>query len=100
MEDADVIRFLASHAASELWLKAGHPPRLRRSDGGVRDMDLPELDARAVREFVGSLLNEREQREFQAAGIFRRERKWPNRQRGLLIEAAPDEASFRWEADR
>ena len=99
MEDADVIRFLVSHAASELWLKAGHPPRLRARDG-VRAMDLPDLDARAVREFVESLLNERERREFQAAGVFSRERKWPNRERGLRIQAAPDEATFLWETGR
>ena len=95
MNDLDVIRFLRRHRASELLLEAGEPPRLRTTEG-VQELDLPRLDARAVAEFVGELLNAREKTELEQAGAFSRERKWPNREHGLRIQASRGRASLGW----
>lgn len=97
MEDGDVISFLCQRGAVALLLDAGEPPRLRARDGRTFALDLPCLDARAVAEFAQELMSARERGEFEQAGEFRRERKWPNREHGLRIEASPGRASFGWD---
>ncbi|MDQ7829285.1 MAG: PilT/PilU family type 4a pilus ATPase [Armatimonadota bacterium] len=62
----DLLRQMAAHDASDLYLKVGRPPILRVA-GGLRPVEAPPLDAAAVTALTAPVMEERHRREFEEA---------------------------------
>jgi twitching motility protein PilT len=65
MDITELLAFSVKHNASDLHLSAGVAPMVR-VDGDVRKLSLPALSHQEVNQLVLDVMNDNQQREFQA----------------------------------
>lgn len=66
MDITQLLEFSVQHKASDLHLSAGTAPMLR-SDGDIRRIDLPELDAKTVQEMLYEIMSKPQQEQLETA---------------------------------
>ncbi|MBD3611093.1 MAG: type IV pilus twitching motility protein PilT [Hydrogenovibrio crunogenus] len=66
MDITQLLEFSVQHKASDLHLSAGTAPMLR-SDGDIRRIDLPELDAKTVQEMLYEIMSKPQQKQLETA---------------------------------
>uniref|UniRef100_Q31ET1 Pilus retraction ATPase PilT n=1 Tax=Hydrogenovibrio crunogenus (strain DSM 25203 / XCL-2) TaxID=317025 RepID=Q31ET1_HYDCU len=66
MDITQLLEFSVQHKASDLHLSAGTAPMLR-SDGDIRRIDLPELDAKTIQEMLYEIMSKPQQEQLETA---------------------------------
>ena len=64
MDITELLTFSFKQGASDLHLSAGLPPMIR-TDGDIRRIDLPSMDQKKIRELIYSIMNDKQQKEFE-----------------------------------
>jgi twitching motility protein PilT len=64
MDITQLLTFTAQNGASDLHISAGVPPRIR-SDGALRELDVPALTNRETHQLLYAVMNDKQRKEFE-----------------------------------
>lgn len=64
MQINELLSFAIEHKASDIHISAGEPPMIR-IDGAIKRIDVPKLEPKQVNELLYSVMNEKQQKQFE-----------------------------------